>query len=653
MLLVSEESALDGSKWPSELIALEPRPSGAADFSVRCDEIRVVLGTQMRFQALGYSVGGITPRGGGESENSALELERGQLTPRHLRQRRLWIFQRVGFVAYAYFLWADLSHGATWLPLTEGLCLLCIVASFCVQEYFDRTGVAAWLLLLGLNTALTIGSLFVHGIDSAGLWTISLLPMLSACVLNERDTTLWTVIASLEIFGVALVGNAGWFPSELTDSDFDLVVIIIVSLGAHSLSAYMLSNQLVSQFRLLADRRKRLKVAHEAESRANDAKTEFLARMSHEIRTPMNGLLGMMESLRSRPSMQDEQATIETVQRCGENLLSLLNDILDLSKVESGHLELNVAPLDLWALVLDVRQLFAAQAVLSCVEIRAQSQFEEYWCMGDDTRIRQVISNILGNALKFCDDKPVSIKMQTRLESLAGKVGPAICIEVADQGIGMTQAQQDRVFGQYEQIESQATSNKGGTGLGLSISNRLVKKMGGKIELRSRLGEGSVFSVILPLDKCEPPGLGNSPLKQDCRESVTRRSFLVLLADDNVINQKVARLALQRLSCRVVLAGNGLEAVQTANQQRFDLILMDVRMPVMDGLEASRKIRQGKGPNCETPILALTANAFAEDVRACLDAGMVEHLAKPVKGEVLERVIESYCVASSWEKMSA
>lgn len=596
-------------------------------------------------------MGDISPRVEGEAEGSAVELERGQLTPKYLRERRLRIFQRIGFFSYIYFLGNDLSHGAIWLPLLDGFCLLCIVASFFVQKYLDRVGLAGWLFLVGLNSTLGCGSLFANAIDNAGLWSISLLPMLSACVLNERATTAWTAIASVEIVGVAIVGRTGWFPTEVIDSDFDLVVIIIVSLSVHSLSAYMLSNHLVSQFRLLADRRRRLKTAHEAESRANDAKTEFLARMSHEIRTPMNGLLGMMESLRYRSSMQHEWSTIETVQRCGENLLSLLNDILDLSNVESGRLELRVAPLDLWALVQDVRQLFAAQAVLSRVEIQAESEFQSYWCIGDDTRIRQVISNILGNALKFCDGKPVSIRLHTRSGSRAIEGEQMVCIQIEDRGIGMTVAQQERAFGQYEQIESQ--TNKGGTGLGLSISNQIVQKMGGTIELRSALGQGSVFTVVLPLVRCDSPKLGGPEDQISSTRSGTARYFDVLVADDNVINLRVARLALERLACRVVVAQDGREAVRQANQKTFDLIFMDVRMPGMDGLEATRIILGGDGPNCKTPILALTANAFAKDVRACMQAGMVEHLAKPVKGEVFERVIETYCATGHRESLRA
>lgn len=596
---------------------------------------------------------GRTPKVGWESQDSAIELERGNLIPKRLRRRRLRIFQLIGFFSYCYFLAADLAHGAFWLPIMDGVCLVCILASVLVRRHSESPALAAWIYLVGLNWSFAMSPLFADGLDSAGLWTISLIPMLSACILNERATTIWTIVASLEILAVALLGKAEVFPNEASDTDIELVVIMIVSLGAHSLSAYMLSSHLVSQFRLLADRRERIKRAHEAESRANDVKTAFLARMSHEIRTPMNGLLGLMESLNTRESLRQEWSTIETVQRCGENLLSLLNDILDLSKVESGSLELQLAPLDLCALVKDIQQLFDAQAVLSGVGVQVELGFESYWCLGDDTRIRQVVSNILGNALKFCNEKPVTIRVYSGSETSEEMAHQPVFIEVEDQGIGMTQAQQDKVFEQYEQIDSQATSNKGGTGLGLSISHQLVQKMGGQILLRSELHKGSTFTIALPLERVKAREREIMSGDTLGAHGPLNRSFRVLVVDDNAINRKVAQLALERLSCIVTLAENGAQAIAFANDEKFDLILMDMSMPEMDGLEATRIILGSKGCNAQTPIVALTANAFSQDVDACLQAGMVEHLAKPIKGPALARVIASHCTPSELEKVSA
>lgn len=592
-------------------------------------------------------------RGDWESEDSAIEPERGELTPRYLRCQRLRVLQYVGFFSYCYFLSADLYHGTFWLPVLDVLCLLCITTSFVVMRRSGQVALAAWLYLLGLNFSFAFSPLFANFLDCPALWTISLLPMLSACVLNERATIVWTLIASLEIILVALAGETSVFPVEVNDTDVELVVILIVSLGVHSLSAHMLSSQLVSQFRLLGDRRRRIAAAHEAESRANDAKTAFLARMSHEIRTPINGLLGLMQELRSRESMGEKRSSVETVQRCGENLLSLLNDILDLSKVESGELEIIDAPLDLCALVRDIQQLFAAQAVLSSVELTAEFESQSYWCVGDDTRIRQVVSNILGNALKFCDGNPVSLKLYSRMEPVSGRVKQLACIEIRDEGIGMTQAQQDKVFEQYEQIDSEETLSKGGTGLGLSISNQLVRKMGGHICLQSSPGKGSTFTVVLPLEPCNPPFSETGAEVATLEISAEPRSRQVLVADDNAINRKVAQFALARLGCRVVLVENGAQALEAANQARFDLILMDMAMPVMNGLEATRKIRDGRGLNARTPIVALTANAFAEDRQACLDAGMQAHLAKPVKDEALARVLDTCHELVEEERQSA
>lgn len=548
-------------------------------------------------------------------------------------KQRLALFQQIGFAAISYYVITDALVGAYRSVATHLFCLFCIFASWVCSKRLGAHTWASWLFLFGLNASLAVASLFDNTLDSPGLWTISLLPMITACVLDARSIVICTAIASVEILVLGVVGYFDWIDSEINATDLDLMIIIILSLGVHSLIAYMLSNNLLAQLRVLTRRRQLIKAAHEVATTANDEKTEFLARMSHELRTPMNGLLGMMDFLQERDTMAAQREAIDTVQRCGESLLGLLNDILDLSNVEAGHVELCREPVDIVTLVRDVQQLFGAQAELLGVEVKLEFEFERYWCLGDDTRIRQVISNILGNALKFCQGNPVTIRMSRQTQS------SLVCIEIADQGIGMTPEQQARVFEKYEQVELTGTLGKGGTGLGLSISDQLVQEMGGTIELESAIGQGSTFRVRLPLEPCSQPARRNRTTGFGARAQAQFEHRHILVVDDNAINQKVARLALEKLSCSVVVANNGLEAVECAQSERFDLILMDVRMPKMDGLEATRRIKAMLGPNHQTPIVALTANAFAEDVSSCLRAGMVDHLAKPLNFKQVRKTL--------------
>lgn len=554
-------------------------------------------------------------------------------------EQRLALFQKLAFAAIGYYVVTDSFVGAYRCVTTHVFCLLCIGASWLSANRFQAHRGASWLLLFGLNASLAVASLFDSTIDSPGLWTISLLPMISACVLDAKAIVTCTAVAFVEIVALGAVGYLGLFEPEIQASNLDLVIIMVLSLGVHSLMAYMLSNDLVARLRMVARRRQLIKTAHQVATKANDEKTEFLARMSHELRTPMNGLLGMMDFLQGRETMRDQKDAMDTVQRCGESLLGLLNDILDLSNVEAGHFELCPVPVDIVTLVRDVQQLFGAQAELLQVDLKLESEFDSYWCVGDDTRIRQVISNILGNALKFCQGKPITIRIAKKIDEPTDAKLPWVIIEVVDQGIGMSEQEQGRVFEQYEQVESTSTRGKGGTGLGLSISNHLVQKMGGRIELESAVGQGSTFRVLLPLEPCVAPSRRNRTTGLDQGDRARLSSAHILVVDDNAINQRVARLGLEKLDCTVVLAGNGREAVACASAESFDLILMDIRMPEMDGLQATRAIKTSPGPNRHTPIIALTANAFAQDVRNCLNAGMVDHLAKPMNFKQVRKAL--------------
>lgn len=560
------------------------------------------------------------------------------VTAHQVRLRRLILFQRIGLAILFYFLVHSILEGALYSSWTNLAAFVAVALSIIALHALGRFRLACWLLLLGLNCSMAFGAAFDGSIDSPGLWMISLLPMISACILGARATMAWTLLAAIEILAMSLLSQSESLQPELSLEGLNRVFTLIISLGAHSLTAFLLSTHLVSQLRRVAERKELLENAHQAESKANEEKKKFLARMSHEIRDPMNGLMGMMAELRDQASMADHREDIDTVNRCGENLLSLMNELLDLSKVESGQFELRSAPVELVGLVRDVRQLFVSQAILLGVEIFADYAVDQYWCLADATRLRQVVSNILGNALKFCEGKPVSIRF---FLAPADEESPdkTAFIEICDQGIGMTLQQQELVFKQYEQAQDRVVAEKQGTGLGLSISKQIVEKMGGRIDLQSAPGEGSTFRIALPTPSC--PAQHEASHHRQCLSARggQDRSPRVLVVDDKEIHLRVAKAALESFGCTCDFANDGIEALMAAQERSFDMIFMDLRMPGMDGIEATRRLVGTPGPNQHTPIVALSASAFPEDIQACKAAGMVEHLAKPINKSRLEAIV--------------
>ena len=359
---------------------------------------------------------------------------------------------------------------------------------------------------------------------------------------------------------------------------------------------------------------------------AVQAKSEFLATMSHEIRTPMNGVLGLTSVLLGESLPPGQRETLETIRRSGETLLAILNDILDLAKIESGQMEVHLEPVNASQVLRDALQLFAEQAKRKSLELTVEMEAtpSEFW-LADPLRIRQVVLNLLSNALKFTDHGTVRLRLERHKDWLI--------LAIRDTGVGIPEDRLHRLFQRFSQIDTHSTRRQGGTGLGLAISRHLVELMGGKITVESQVGRGSTFRIILPLVESS----SRIRLHQLAVPLARTRPLRVLVAEDNKINQLVTRKMLEQQGHTMVLAENGLQAVERWSQGGHDLILMDWQMPEMDGLEATRQIRaQEAERDCRRiPIIALTANAMTEDRATCLAAGMDEMLAKPVTAEVL------------------
>ena len=368
---------------------------------------------------------------------------------------------------------------------------------------------------------------------------------------------------------------------------------------------------------------------------AAKAKSEFLAVMSHEIRTPLNGVLGMAELLSHSTLTAEQGEQVATLQECGTSLLALINDILDLSKIDAGKLTLEQRPYNLYALLDSVVNLFVPKAMEAGLHIEWQRPLGNAWLLGDATRLRQITSNLLSNAIKFTHQGGITVTVG--IEPLEDTFDmKRLVLVIRDTGIGMTQEQLGKVFTAFEQADSTTTRRYGGTGLGLAICRRLAEAMGGRIDVSSEHGVGSSFSVHwvatetsapvaevpVPVLAVEPPRPGVAPLS-------------VMVAEDNTVNQKLIIKLLDKLGYRdVLLAGNGRQALERVSQGGVELILMDMQMPEMDGLDATRAIRQ-LDLGCQPHIIALTANAFDEDRERCQQAGMNDFLSKPVSLERL------------------
>ena len=373
----------------------------------------------------------------------------------------------------------------------------------------------------------------------------------------------------------------------------------------------------------------------EAANAATVAKSKFLASMSHEIRTPMNGILGMVELTQDTQLNTEQQQYLNVAYRSGKTLLALINDILDFSKIDSEKLDLESIDYNIMHQLEDLKSLYALQLQDKnlYLTIEKDSNVPD-WVRGDKTRVWQVLSNLIGNAIKFTSSGGITISI-----SLPHK--DQLVIRVADTGIGIKPEAQEKIFSSFTQADNSTSRQYGGTGLGLTISKKLADLMQGGLMVESQVGKGSCFIFTLAFDasvdadasQANSEHLDLDAISDDCK------GIKVLLAEDNEVNRMVAKGMFKKLGVIFEVANDGQEALTKSSEQSFDLIFMDIQMPNMDGLTATRLILSESLKNQQTPIIAMTANAMSEDKTQCLDAGMKDFLPKPFDRKGLQSML--------------
>jgi signal transduction histidine kinase/CheY-like chemotaxis protein len=540
-------------------------------------------------------------------------------------------------VIYCLISWQILRHGYFRIRHFDvGLIFLLVDLPF-ILSVIHRTGanqsVLFFLLILRVSDQTSYTDLrrvfaFAHITPLAYALYVFWLSKLPAVALNWK----LEVLKIISIYGASMYIALTSQPAQI--------------LRQRSIHATSIARRLN---RRLQRRSIQLEEARAKAEAANQAKSEFLATMSHEVRTPMNAIIGMTELALHTDLTREQQRYLETVKTSADSMIQVLNDILDFSKIEAGKLDLHPVPFRLREALSQNLAALSIRASEKDLELACQvGRDVPDWIIGDPNRLGQVITNLVGNAIKFTDKGEVFVRVKVE-DAPADSNSITLCFAVADTGIGIAPGKQQVIFESFVQADGSTTRKYGGTGLGLSISNRLARLMNGRIWVESDSGRGSTFYFTGQFEK--PAGLIEAPhpekVTHHARSSKltekVERPRNVLLAEDNPVNQELAVELLTMRGHSVRIASNGIEVLSALERESFDVILMDVQMPDMDGFQATAAIRsREKNSGEHIPIIAITGYAMKGDRQRCLDAGMDGYICKPIRSRELFEVIEQF-----------
>ncbi len=455
---------------------------------------------------------------------------------------------------------------------------------------------------------------------------------------TDLDQQQEIILSMIQFAKADTLRSAEHYANTLSEQSKVITSLVLLQLGltlAFSLLLYRQNRLEHLRSNELEDLNLALAGATQRAELANQSKSIFLANMSHEIRTPMNAVLGMLDVLSTMSLNEQQNDYVITARSSAQHLLALLNDILDLSRLEAGQIEFENAPYSLQQLLRECMRLMRMRANEKNINLTlALAEHLPEWQLGDIVRMRQILLNLLGNAIKFTDKGEVALCVSSNKDDLI--------FIIIDTGIGMTPEGLSRLFKRFQQADNKIARHYGGSGLGLEISLTLIELMHGHIDVQSQFGVGSQFTVLIPRVDCNPPPV-TAPSPQYAPQT---GSLNILAADDNPVNLKVLSAMLNQLGHQVEFAIDGAEALAKVQTNHYDLLLMDGHMPIMDGLEATRQIRRLGGNYATLPIIALSADALPESQAQFLAAGMNDFLAKPILLKTLEHIINKNCQTS-------
>ncbi len=558
--------------------------------------------------------------------------------------QRLGRAQQLGAMLTAMLLvmWIPLllGLGQIWPAVVIGASLVIPIWAAATLSRSGRTLLAGRIMMACLCGGLLYSIASLGGLGQSGAGWIVMIPMSAIFYLPYREAPYWTVAGGLGVVGIWVFDVLEMLPQSalspmaghLLDL-FSLLSMLLTIAGGLWVRRRIwrrVNDQVRQTNQTLEEEIRVRKKAQEEAQEAALARSGFLAMISHEIRTPLNGVLGITEVLLDTPLDADQKELAETVRSSGRLLRTLLNDVLDYSKIDAGKVDLEDRVYSLPDAVAAVGETWRPVAQERGLSLQLElSPRVPAWVSGDAMRLQQILNNLVSNALKFTEKGEVILRVDQREGGLI--------FEVEDTGIGMSEESQRAVFEAFRQGDPSVSRRYGGTGLGLAISRSLAQAMGGALAVQSELGRGSCFSLALPLRSADPPSVvEEAPLR-----AVDLDQIRVLVAEDNAVNQVVVVRLLERLGVQVTVASDGQECLERWESAQPDLILMDCQMPGMDGYQATRALR---ARGVRTPIVALTANNMPGDSLRSLEAGMDGHLGKPIQPDELSACVRRWVV---------